>query len=1317
MSQRNWLTLVTVRLSAALFLFIGGIAPSNAADPEPGSEAARLATYQNGSETSFALSLRPGAKVTPSETNDLLIMFDTSASQAGLYRKDAVSALNGILSQLNAGDQIKLIAVDVHATDLHGDFVSPKDAQIGEGLKKLSKRVPLGSTDMLVAMKKAMSAFSKLESKNPRHVIYIGDGMSKANLIDSEEFAQAVAGLAKEKISFSSYAIGPNMDVALLAAIANQTGGNIIVDSDEAGITDRAAKYLVSTVRQRVFWPKSMTLPKEIVETYPKSIPPLRSDRDVILVGRLAKAGEFNVSCEVVVDGKNLELNWPVKSEKSNSEFAFLPHLVEQARADAGVTLPTLGSEGLREAGRMIMANSDDLTKLALQAKARGANGEAATLATAALKNDPENTGALILKKAVSTKVKPMTTPTLQVDGDQDLEDRKSVVENVEITQELVEGRIRAEIKRDMEIARDILSTSPDDAIQRLKLAMDMVNNSSDISAASKAQLREGINSALKQAQAKAVEFGEKEAEYQQNLATAREKAAFEEDSVRTKQRLAQMMAQLKSLIDEEKYELAYRQISPEVEKVARGTQLQEVSEFYSEFAYNHDLQRRKREQRHRKFISAILSVEESAIPFDDRDAILYPDQEFWEKITREREKYKAVDLLKPDGPEAAIKAALDQKADYDFVDTPLKDAMDEIALTHGIPVALDKGAIEDAGFDVELEMTGKANGRSLRSALRSLFREYDFTYVIIDEELLVTTREAINNNPEKYLTTKVYNVGDLVVPIQSGFGGGGFGAGQQGFGGQGQGGGFGGAQGGGGFGGNQGGGRGGLFMIQDETTVGAKKKAPVSKIQARFETTPVIKVEIKANETAADAWDRYFQNNHADPAQIAATAERLAKRERFEELVAMILGALRHDQSRPWMYQGLAMAMEANGSPKTEIERALLSAADFGAGADELMVAAIQMKRIGLEKSALRIFKDVAKANPTRHEPYVLALKSAKSLGDVESIKWATCGILSQEWPKKHQEIRRQALIAARAQMIKMARAKQKDELAKFQADLSNALYRDCVIKVTWTGNADVDILVEEPSGTICSLRNPRTASGGVFIGDEFADEEKESIEGFSEYYVLPKGYKGEYRLAINKVYGNVASGKVTVEIARQVMQKNQTYERQQIELDESGKALVLFNLDSGRRVEPMADHQLAVAADEQFAVNRSVLASIVSKYDSSEAAREYARYEQKTKKNGLTPVNNRRRDAGFRPVITTLPSGAGFSATAVVSADRRYVRISPIPFFSSIASVSTFTFSGGTGGQGGGGQGGGGGFGGGGFGGGGGGFGGGGGGGGGFF
>lgn len=52
-------------------------------------------------------------------------------------------------------------------------------------------------------------------------------------------------------------------------------------------------------------------------------------------------------------------------------------------------------------------------------------------------------------------------------------------------------------------------------------------------------------------------------------------------------------------------------------------------------------------------------------------------------------------------------------------------------------------------------------------------------------------------------------------------------------------------------------------------------------------------------------------------------------------------------------------------------------------------------------------------------------------------------------------------------------------------------------------------------------------------------------------------------------------------------------------------------------------------------------------------------------------------RRKAGFRLVITTLPSGSSLNVgPVIVSQDRRYVRLSVNPWFSSIKSIKTFTF-----------------------------------------
>ena len=49
-----------------------------------------------------------------------------------------------------------------------------------------------------------------------------------------------------------------------------------------------------------------------------------------------------------------------------------------------------------------------------------------------------------------------------------------------------------------------------------------------------------------------------------------------------------------------------------------------------------------------------------------------------------------------------------------------------------------------------------------------------------------------------------------------------------------------------------------------------------------------------------------------------------------------------------------------------------------------------------------------------------------------------------------------------------------------------------------------------------------------------------------------------------------------------------------------------------------------------------------------------------------------------GYQPIIQVLPEGAQMGAIGVISADRRYVRISTAPTFSTIGDVQTFTFAG---------------------------------------
>ena len=103
-------------------------------------------------------------------------------------------------------------------------------------------------------------------------------------------------------------------------------------------------------------------------------------------------------------------------------------------------------------------------------------------------------------------------------------------------------------------------------------------------------------------------------------------------------------------------------------------------------------------------------------------------------------------------------------------------------------------------------------------------------------------------------------------------------------------------------------------------------------------------------------------------------------------------------------MYEALVLAMQITGESQNQIERALMSSVDLSGQPDEVLEAANYMANNGMEVRAMKLLRSFARANPIRFEPYVLGLKTAKRINDIEGKMWATVGIFGQEWPEHHE-------------------------------------------------------------------------------------------------------------------------------------------------------------------------------------------------------------------------------------------------------------------------------------------------------------------------
>src|SRR5205085_7578794 len=134
-------------------------------------------------------------------------------------------------------------------------------------------------------------------------------------------------------------------------------------------------------------------------------------------------------------------------------------------------------------------------------------------------------------------------------------------------------------------------------------------------------------------------------------------------------------------------------------------------------------------------------------------------------------------------------------------------------------------------------------------------------------------------------------------------------------------------------------------------------------------------------------------------------------------------------------------------------------------------------------------------------------------------------------------------------------------------------------------------------------------------------------------------------------------------------------TLVHEQIPLGEKD-TLATFTLKDGRRTESLREEQVAGAVRMQNAANRTLLAQQLAALP-GQSAGSLSSSLNTAAGLGFVPGFFLRGAVGYRPVLTTLPTGAFMTvSSAVISADRRYVRVSPSPNFTQVTEVNTFNF-----------------------------------------
>jgi len=408
----------TLRLPGVLAL--GSLLTASAFAQSPAQIPASVTRHTTASgDVSCALFLK-GSDLPKSPSRRHILVVDTSASQVGEHRLQALAVLEALLAALPESDQVRLFAADLRAEPLDEGFQSAHSPGVARSLERLKERVPLGATNLEGVLRTVLES----ATDQPTDILYLGDGLSTADLLEFSELRALVGDLRRQQVPVHGYGVGARRDLQLLGILAQQTGGfvdfdtlEVVIEADPATANSRPSsprpgkvaralrssaeraveqgKGLATALNAPIFFPRTLQVEPAELNLLPSDPLPIRGDRDTVYLLRGDLPGGVRITL-ADEDGQNL--SWKAAAPVEQPGATFLPVLIEQVELQRGLTNPLAGLPLFLLAQTDFADGMTALAQQGLQALQAGNLEEASRISSLVTRRDPRNEQGKILQ-------------------------------------------------------------------------------------------------------------------------------------------------------------------------------------------------------------------------------------------------------------------------------------------------------------------------------------------------------------------------------------------------------------------------------------------------------------------------------------------------------------------------------------------------------------------------------------------------------------------------------------------------------------------------------------------------------------------------------------------------------------------------------------------------------------------------------------------------------------------------------------------------------------------------------------------------------
>ncbi|WP_435019409.1 tetratricopeptide repeat protein [Tundrisphaera sp. TA3] len=320
--------------------------------------------------------------------------------------------------------------------------------------------------------------------------------------------------------------------------------------------------------------------------------------------------------------------------------------------------------------------------------------------------------------------------------------------------------------------------------------------------------------------------------------------------------------------------------------------------------------------------------------------------------------------------------------------------------------------------------------------------------------------------------------------------------------------------------------------------------------------------------------WKGYFEKSDEAPSQFFVTVAQLVQAKDFVNAEAAIKAYLNahKKQAEPWMYEWLVKILEIRKRPDSEVKQALEYAAylakrnrnvnDLIRVADMMVLRKIDgsIGEGATQTSTGELIDLAAEIAPTNAFPPMMSINLALRTKDPKRMMASTDQLLSLGWPGSDDQLRRDARKQVEA-LAKILRDEgQTDEADAMLARWPEIEARDLYLRLTWEGEADIDLTVAEPLGATASFNNPRTVFGGAIVKNGYGKHPE-------EVYVCPRAFAGDYTAKVDVIFNDPAKPvtEVTLEVIKHEGTPAEARETHRLKL--SDLKPIVIHLEEGRR------------------------------------------------------------------------------------------------------------------------------------------------------